>query len=189
MNPFFFALLYLFLAVNTASAETVTVIVPSAEAAIRSVATAENSNVVVLPADKPAVEPKRDIVEIHIKYSPMGPYDKTLDGLKKFYIQAGSDFRFPMQWRYGNDPEPFPTGYWPTATLRTARSPAGIILATYTISIDDESAVKWSLRLSAAQTAALSGKTGYTELSIPYVPGVYNVFMSILTEIHPCVTP
>ena len=114
--------------------------------------------------------------------------NNILEDMQKLTIQAGADFRFPMQWRIAEMPEPFPGGQWPTAELRSAKSPAGVVLATYTITIISEALVKWSLDLSAAQTAALSGKLGFTEIKMPYAVGVYHMYVRIPTEVLPRVS-
>jgi hypothetical protein len=125
---------------------------------------------------------------IRLDQPDLTTYGNVLEDMQKLVMQAGSDFRFPMQYRLGSDPYPFEGGYWPTAELRSAKSPAGVVLATYTITVDDEAQVKWSLRLTAAQTAALSGMKGFTEIKFPYPVGVYHMFVRIPTEILPRVT-
>lgn len=125
---------------------------------------------------------------IELQYPELNVYDKRLDELPKMYIQAGSDFTASMQYRAGDAPVAFPGGYWPIAELRTAKSPSGTVLGTYTITVDDVDMVKWSLKLSAAQTAALSGKKGITEMSLPYGDGTYYIFVRIPTEVLPRVS-
>jgi hypothetical protein len=136
----------------------------------------------------PDISYTSDLKAMELLPPDMTTFNNILEDLQKFSIQAGTDFKFKMQWRTGDMPTPFPAGLWPTAELRSAKSPSGIVLATYTITVVDEALVKWSLDLSAAQTAALSGKTGFTEMKIPYDVGVYHIYVRIPTEIKPRVT-
>lgn len=177
------------MACGQAGAETTTVIIATPEESTQQINSTAYSVYAVTPMATDSPDLIRDITYTQLQYSRMDNYSNRLDELQTVYIQAGADYRLEMQWRYGADPEPFPTGYWPTATLRSARSPAGRVIADYTITIDDEAQVKWSLKLSATQTGALSGKKGYTELRIPYTDtGGYAVFSSIPTVILPRVT-
>jgi hypothetical protein len=171
---------------SAALAESITVIVPDDPTQYIEEST---SQLFGIPeqVDRPIL-PNGDTVEIHLTNPNMDLYENVLEDMQKLVIQAGSDFHFPMQYRLGSDPYPFEGGFWPTAELRSAKSPAGVVLATYTLTVDDEAQVKWSFKLTSAQTAALSGKTGYTEIKFPYPVGVYLIFVRIPTEIKARVT-
>lgn len=56
------------------------------------------------------------------------------------------------------------TGYTYYAQFREAPAPAGALFASYSASVVDAAAGKLSVRLSRAQTWALSGKTGIWDL-------------------------
>jgi hypothetical protein len=111
-----------------------------------------------------------------------------VDNTYSLTLIAGSDFSTKMQYAAGDHPYPFTPGVWPTAEVRTAKSPAGYVLATYTIVVEDEAQAIWSLKLSRTQTAALAGKTGLTELKIPDGDGVYFIWARIKTTVISPVT-
>jgi hypothetical protein len=119
---------------------------------------------------------------------PVSMLADEFDGSWYLIIRGGADYYFPMSYTAGDTPFVFESGRWPQAELRTANSPHGNVLATFTITIENEAQAIWALRLSAAQTADLIGKTGILELSMPDGFGGYYVASRTSTEVVPTVT-
>lgn len=112
-----------------------------------------------------------------------------IDSLRQLYIYAGAVWAFNMQMRLADLPQPFGVEGWPTAEFRTARSPGGTQIMALTTEIDDEPNAIWSYRLTAAQTAALNGRSMIMEISFPDAPGGgYQVHNRIPITVRPHVT-
>jgi len=108
--------------------------------------------------------------------------------LRTLIIAAGAEYTFTQQMRIGDMPSPFNPDCWPTAELRTARSPQGTVLVTYTTTVDDADQAIWSHRLTSAQTLALSGVNGITEMSYPDGSCNFTVWYPVKTSVVPTVT-
>lgn len=172
----------LMLFITTAvSAQVLTITVPDREELVQMVAEPGDNNAEVsLQSTEDTVLQDPQGLEIT---EPPRTYNNFTDELRQITMIAGAVFNFPQQIRIGDMPAPFAEGLWPTAELRTARSPAGTVLATYATTVDDAEQALWTHRLTAEQTAALAGKTGITELSFPIGSGVYEVWYRIPTKI------
>jgi len=114
----------------------------------------------------------------------LAAFSDEVDNKLVIEMFTGFDFYLYFQNRIGTMPVTFEPGRWPRAEFRSGRSPLGVVLATYTTTIEDEANAVWALRLSAAQKAALVGKTGYTEQSYADAAGVYHVLNYIPTIVR-----
>lgn len=98
-------------------------------------------------------------------------------GVYNIIMQAGEDFRLPLAMNTcaDNPPPADPTkcktlvptkldGYSYKAQFRQAPAPAGAVYATYSAVFVNLSAGRVDLRLSKAQTAANSGKSGVWDI-------------------------
>lgn len=167
----------LVLAAGHCSAAEITVIIPA------NIETATVGSE-TLQASPYSVNPDviRDNLALQIEPPPVR-YLAELDDRVQLGIVAGSDYRFTLQLRIGETPSPFDPLYPPRAELRTAKSPAGSVLATYAVTIDDQANAIWSQRLTAAQTAALAGASGITEISLADAGGIYGVHYWLPTRV------
>lgn len=162
--------------------DTVVITVPTGNELVQSITGPEPETVTAATSIN-AHSLNADVMGLRIHYPP-ATYQAEVDDRVPFTIIAGSDFSFPMQMRIGEMPLPFDALYPPVAVLKNGAA----ILATYTIVIDDVPNAIWSQKLSAAQTAALAGKSGITEISLPDDNGVYGVWYRLKTVIISPVT-
>lgn len=169
---------------SMAAAETITIVSPSTARTIQDFAPGA---VDVTQTSNAATANKWDALAYEFTLPPPG-YDGVTEELRQLAMVAGASFVFGQQMRIGKTPAPFAAGQWPTAELRTARSPAGTLLMTYTTTIDDAALAIWSHRLTPGQTASLAGKSGITELSFSDFAGVYSVRYRIPTIVRYHVT-
>lgn len=78
-------------------------------------------------------------------------------------MKAGADYRANLTWTQSGVPVNL-TGRSYSAQFRSAAYPGGTLFATYSAVITSATLGKMDLRLSKAQTTALSGKTGVWDL-------------------------
>lgn len=170
---------------SMAAAETIIIVSPSTARTIQDSAPA---SVDATQTSNAATANKWDGLGYEFTLPPPG-YDNYTDELRQLDMVSGAIFTFSQQMRIGEIPAPFAAGQWPTAELRTARSPAGTVLVVYTTTVDDAEQAIWSCRLTAAQTTALVGKTGITEFSFYNASTeAYSVWYRIPTSVKPHVT-
>ena len=181
MSSLLRALVCILLVASLATAETITVVSPDLSLIIKNSAP---TAVEATETPNAATVNKWDgqAYEIAIP-ADVDRFDNQIAELRSLSMVAGAEFTFTQQMRIGEIPAPFAAGLWPTAEFRTARSPYGSVLVTYTTTIDDAEQAIWSNRLTAAQTAVLVGKTGVTELSFSDAEGIYTVRHRIPTTV------
>jgi hypothetical protein len=156
---------------------TLSVIVPTDETVTR-----------IAPVTDPDVD--TDIRWLQIERAATS-FNNELAELRSLSMYAGSQFTFSMQMRLGTVPQPFDPGYWPSATLRTARSPGGVLVHTFTTDIDDEAQAIWSFRLTPSQTNAIAARKLIMEISFPNLQGgnyIYEVWYHIPVTVFQHIT-
>lgn len=166
--------------------DTATLIIATPEEAAlqTTIYTTEEAALQTAQFDQPLVHINQPIDEL----TPELPFDSEVDNSLSFVIVAGTDFVFLFQYRIGETPVAFEPGKWPTASLRTEKSPRGRVLSPYTITIEDAARSIWAIRLTAAQTRLLAAQSGITEQSFADINGTYHVLNYIRTTIIPKVT-
>lgn len=104
-------------------------------------------------------------------------------------MRAGADYRATLTWTQPVTKAAVNlTGNSYAAQFRTAPYPGGALLATYSTVVTNAAAGQMQLRLSKAQTRALSGKAGVWDLKQTDAAGLVSYRFGGMAKCLPTVT-
>lgn len=109
-------------------------------------------------------------------------------GFYNITMQAGEDYRLTLKLAGRTGAAIDLTGNTYAAQFRSAPAPSGTVFATYTATVASPASGQISVRLSKAQTVALSGKAGLWDLLQIDAAGLATYLLTGKCSVRPTVT-